>query len=86
MNLDYSIREVARGAEASRDHPGISWPVNLDYYVCEVARGAGASRDHLGIPWSVNLDYSVLEVARGSSQYHPRILCFLDFTKTFSDN
>ena len=24
--------------------------------------------------------------ARGSSQYHPRILCFLDFPKTYSDN
>ena len=60
MNLDYSVLEVAMGAEVSWDHPGISWPVNLDY--------------------------SILEVARGSSQYHPRILCFLDFTKTFSDN
>ena len=60
MNLDYSVLEVARGAEASQDRPGISWPVNLDY--------------------------SVLEVARGSSWDHPRILCFLDFPKTFSDN
>ena len=83
MNLDYSILQVARGAEASR---GISWPVNLDYSLLEVARGAEASRDHPGISWHVNMDYSVLEVARGSSQYHPRILCFLDFTKTFSDN
>ena len=46
MNLDYSILEVARGAEASWDHPGISWPVNLDYFALEVARGAEASQDH----------------------------------------
>ena len=49
MNLDYSVLEVARSAEASRDHPGISWPVNLDYSVFEVARGAEASRDNPGL-------------------------------------
>ena len=35
VNLDYSVLEVARGAEASWDHPGISWHVNLDYSVLE---------------------------------------------------
>ena len=35
VNLDYSVLEVARGAEASWDHGGIFWPVNLDYSVLE---------------------------------------------------
>ena len=39
MNLDYSVFEVARDAEASQDHPWISWPVNSDYSVLEVAIG-----------------------------------------------
>ena len=55
--------------------------------VCQwIARPIVISIMNPGISWPVNLDYSVLEVARGSSQYHPRILCFLDITKTFSDN
>ena len=67
----------------SQVHPRISWPVNLDYSVLGVARGAEFEP---GISWPVNMEYSVHEAARGSSQDHPRILCFLDFLKTFSDN
>ena len=50
MNLEYSVLEVGRGAEASRDHPGISWPVNLDYSVVEVAGVLKHHRIILGYP------------------------------------